>query len=90
MISNYEVRFRPQAEKYLKKQDAHIQNRLKNALSTLSQQPFDSLEHYEGDHYKYRIGNYRALIDVEPEPPTVFIRVLEKREKIYSQKKFLR
>jgi len=41
------------------------------------------LEHYEGQGYKLRIGDYRALIDVDNQRKILFVRVFDKRGRIY-------
>ncbi len=48
--------------------------------------PFHYLEHYEGkDYYKFRIGDYRALIDVDFQNKSLKVQVLDKRGRIYKQ-----
>ncbi len=71
----------PQASKFLQKQDKHIRERLRKGLDALKD-PFKVLEHFEGDCYKLRIGDYRALCDVEEN--VVFVRVLENRGRMYK------
>lgn len=78
---NYNVLLSAQASKFLLKQDAHIQSRLRKALAALKD-PFRVLEHFEGDYYKLRIGEYRALCDIEKK--TVIVRVLENRGRMYK------
>lgn len=80
----FEIKLSSQASKFLKSQDKHIYLRLKNGLEKL-ETPFDHLEHFEGEYYKFRIGDYRALIDVDKERRIVFIRVLDKRGRIYNR-----
>lgn len=46
-------------------------------------EPFRFLEHFEGNGYKFRIGDYRALIDVDFEKKILKVRVFDKRERIY-------
>ncbi len=47
--------------------------------------PFHYLEHYEGgDVYKLRIGDYRALIDVDFLNPILKVRVVGHRRNIYK------
>jgi mRNA-degrading endonuclease RelE of RelBE toxin-antitoxin system len=77
----YNVVLSPQAKKFLQKQDTHIQSRLRKGLATLCN-PFSVLEHFEGNYYKLRIGDYRALCDVEEK--TVIVRVLENRGRMYK------
>ena len=63
----WEVFLSPDVQEFLEKQDNHISERLKKGLRKLkTDNPFHYLEHYEGDtYYKYRIGEYRALIDID-------------------------
>ena len=72
---------------FLQKQDAHIQERLRRGLEKLKcENPFHYLEHYEGkDYYKFRIGDYRTLIDVDFENKVLKVQVLDKRGRIYKQ-----
>jgi len=45
------------------------------------------LEYYEGnDVYKLRMGDYKALIDVDFENKLLKIVIVEHRSKIYEQK----
>ena len=77
----YNVVLSSQAAKFLHKQDSHIQRRLHRGLALL-RDPFKVLEHFEGPGYKLRIGDYRALCDVEGK--TVLVRVLENRGRLYK------
>ncbi len=80
----YEVKLSSQAAKFLKSQDKHIYDRLRKGLDKLKE-PFIYVEHFEGnDYYKYRIGDYRALVDIDKERKLVFVRVLDKRGRIYE------
>lgn len=84
MTSEYNVKISPQATKFLKKQDKHIYERLKEGLEKLKN-PFSHVEHYEGeDYYKHRIGDYRALVDIDIANKIVWVRVLDKRGRIYK------
>ena len=48
--------------------------------------PFHFLEHYEGDdYYKFRAGEYRALVDIDFENKILKVQVLENRSKIYKR-----
>ena len=60
----FSVRLSRQAQKFFKKQDAHIQLRLREGLAKLHE-PFVVVEHFEGNCYKLRIGEYRALVDID-------------------------
>jgi len=41
------------------------------------------VERFEGELYKLRIGEYRALVDIDFEKKVMSIRVFDKRERIY-------
>lgn len=73
---------------FLKKQDHHLQQRLRKGLEKLKcEHPFHYLEHFESAlYYKYRIGDYRALIDVDFENRLLKIQVLDHRGVIYKKK----
>ena len=53
-------------------------------LKKLEKNPFRYLEHYEGDYYKLRIGDYRALINIDFENKILKIEVIDKRGRIYK------
>jgi len=84
----WKVFLSPDVQNFLKKQDKHISDRLKKGLKKLkSENPFYFLEHYEGkDFYKYRIGEYRALIDVSFSEKSLKVQVLDHRRRIYKGK----
>ncbi|MEW5897251.1 MAG: type II toxin-antitoxin system RelE/ParE family toxin [Nanoarchaeota archaeon] len=74
-------------QQFLDKQDKQISTRLRKGLEKLkAENPFHFLEHYEGqDYYKYRIGDYRALIDVDFSAKLLKVQVLDHRRVIYKK-----
>ncbi len=51
----------------------------------MKEEPFRFLEHFEGeDHYKFRVGDYRALVDVDFKNKILIVRALDHRKKIYK------
>lgn len=84
---NYEIKLHPKVHKFLIKLEKEHSERIRQRLKLLKKDPFRYLEHYEGENcYKFRAGNYRALVDVEQTRKIVFIRVLDHRSKIYKRK----
>lgn len=83
---SYQVKLHPQVQKFLDKSDNHISERIRNRLRLLEcDDPFRYLEHYEGDDfYKFRIGDYRALVDVDITRKIIFVQVLDLRGRIYK------
>jgi mRNA-degrading endonuclease RelE of RelBE toxin-antitoxin system len=55
-----------------------------SGLRKLENDPFHHLTHYEGKYYKLRIGDYRALIDVEFSTRTLWVRKIGHRKEIYK------
>ena len=63
---SYKVKLDPKVQKFLEKLEKKIAERVRTKLQVLKANPFSHLEHYESeDCYKFRIGNYRALIDID-------------------------
>lgn len=73
---------------FLSKSDKQVDIRLRKGLEKLkTDNPFHYLEHYEGkDYYKYRIGEYRALVDVDFGNKIVKVQVLDHRRVIYKNR----
>lgn len=84
---SFNVKLHPKVQKFLDKSEKELSQRIKNKFIQLKDDPFIFLEHYEGaDYYKLRIGEYRALIDVDHKRKIIFVRVLDHRSKIYKRK----
>lgn len=83
----WEILLSPDVQEFLKRSDSNIAERIKNRLRKLKENPFHYLEHFEGaDYYKFRIGEYRALIDVDHKNKILRVRVLDHRSRIYKRK----
>ena len=82
---NYQVLLDPKVIKFLETLPGDLSSRIKDRLRLLKENPFNYLEHYEGDNFhKLRIGDYRALIDVDFKDKVIFIRVFDKRGRVYK------
>ena len=82
---SYRIKLSPQAEKFLDKMGKNEALRIINKLKEVCKDLFRYLEHYEGEGYKLRIGDYRALIDVDFQNKVLKVRVLDKRGRIYKR-----
>lgn len=80
---SYEIEWYSKAGKYVEKLPKHIAQRIFDKLDVVKNDPFRYLEHFEGEGYKLRIGEYRALIDVDFEKRILKVRVFDLRERIY-------
>ena len=83
---SFQIKWKPKSLKYLKKLPEYVALRIWNKVDALKQNPFRYLEHYEGgDFYKFRIGDYRILLDIDFKRKLLFIEVLDKRSRIYKR-----
>lgn len=83
----YKIVFRPQAEKELKKFPASLQlqiiRKLKYFLSSADPLHFaSSLKDHDLGSYRFRIGDYRVIFDLEEE--TLVILSVGHRREIYK------
>ena len=81
----FDIEWQPNARKFLRKLSSDIAKRIVKKIKEIEENPFHYLEHYEGDGYKFRIGDYRLLIDVDFENKILKIRVLDKRGRVYKR-----
>ena len=84
----WEVFLSPDVQDFLDKQDSNIAERIRKGLKKLEiEDPFHYIEHLEShDYYKYRIGHYRALIEIDFENKLLKVQILDHRKKIYKRK----
>ena len=83
----FDVEWSERAERTLSELPKHISSRIVRKVDSIRVAPFHYLEHYEGeDLYKLRVGDYRALIDVDFENEILKIVILGHRSNIYKQK----
>jgi len=73
----------PKAAKYVESLPNELAKRILKKIDEVSADPFRHIEHFEGSAYKLRIGDYRALIDIDFEKQILKVRVFDKRERIY-------
>lgn len=83
---SYEVKWTQKSNRILNKLPKETALRIWNKTQELKENPFRYLEHYEGDNcYKFRVGDYRLLIDVNFENKILMVRILDKRSRIYKR-----
>ncbi len=79
----WEISWHPKAAKFVEKLPRLTAERILSKFDEVILDPFKYLEHFEGDYYKLRIGDYRALIDISFENKILKVRVFDKRGRIY-------
>ena len=71
--------YNPNIKRFLNKLPKKDALRIIKKFKQLKDNPFRFLEHFEGEgSYKLRIGDFRALIDIDFEKKILFVRVLDK------------
>ncbi len=81
----YEINFSNQATKFIRNLQLDILERIKIKFKEITENPFRFTEHYEGDYYKIRIGQFRALVDIDTEKKIIWVRVFDKRSRVYER-----
>lgn len=81
----YKIEFSPKAAKEIRSLPKELYKRIKSKFIAISKNPFHYLEHYEGEYYKIRIGEYRALVDIEIHNNVLIVRVFGHRKNIYKK-----
>lgn len=83
---NYEVKWHSKAEKNLAKLPRELIEHILNKIDEVQKEPFRFLEHFEGkDTYKLRLGDYRALVEVDFSNKKLYIQVFDKRSRVYKR-----
>ena len=60
--------------------------RIVKKIESICDDPFHFLEHYEGaEIYKLRIGDYRALIDIDFTLKKLKVRIVDHRSRVYKR-----
>ena len=73
-------------DRFIDKLEHDIAERIRKKLRLLTNDPFRFLEHHEGANvFKLRIGDYRALIDVDTKKRIVYVRHVDHRKRIYKK-----
>ncbi len=83
----FSVRWHPKVRKFLRKLPKGTAARIVLKSRDLMDNPFHYLEHFEGEGcYKFRVGDYQMLVDVDNDKKELFVRVIGHRKNIYKKK----
>ena len=83
----YSLIYSKKAEKQLEKLDKEIRNRIIYSLERLKIRPEAYVEKLVGDlGYKFRVGNYRILVDIDKGKLIVLIIKIGHRINLYIKK----
>jgi mRNA-degrading endonuclease RelE of RelBE toxin-antitoxin system len=81
---SFSISFDKEAVKFLERLPKNISDRVIGKFEQIKENPFRYLEHYEGNYYKIRIGDFRALIDIDFQRKILFVRIFDKRGRVYK------
>jgi mRNA-degrading endonuclease RelE of RelBE toxin-antitoxin system len=79
---SWKVFLDPAVDRFLQKQNKSIETMLRLKLRKL-EEPLPHIGSFQGDHYKFRLGDYRALVTLDFRTKSVFVHVLDKRGRVY-------
>lgn len=83
---NFSIQWHPQAFKNLEKLEKPIIERILRKMDAMSIEPFRCLERFEKESiYKFRICEYRALIEVDMEAHALLVQDFDHRSRIYKR-----
>ena len=83
----FKIHWHNNTRKFLGRLPSDITGRIIKKIKSIEENPFRFLEHLEKDNfYKLRIGDYRALIEVDFENKKLIVKVIDKRSRIYKRK----
>ena len=82
----YEVLFSDLALKQLRKLDKEIEQRIIATLERIRTRPDAYVKKLVGDDgYRLRVGNYRAIVDLDKEKLIVLVLRIGRRRNVYEQ-----
>lgn len=84
----FEIRWDTKARDFLRKADKQVANRIVKKVDAIKDSPelfLDILKQINS--YKLRVGDWRAIIDVDWNSKILFVRYIGHRENIYKRYK---
>ena len=82
----YEIIFDEKAIEFLEKLSQIEKKRLFGKIMSTKEKPLHYFDHLTGrTEYKLRIGNYRAIADINEKTKTITILVIGHRKNIYKK-----
>lgn len=81
----FEVKFTPVSQKQLEKLEKAVQERIVNCLERLRFSPEKHVKKLVGfDAYRLRVGDYRVILEIKKNEPTILIHKIGHRKNIYK------
>jgi len=81
----YEIKFGKKALEDWSKLEQDLKKRIWNKLQDCKENPFHFLEHLEEiEGYKLRIGDYRAILDIDKSTNIIWVLKVGHRKNVYE------
>ena len=83
---NWNIRFSPKAERYLKNMDKSAKNRIQSAIESLLDDPFLGYPLHgelQGSH-RLRVGNFRIIYRIQSSEKIIDIATIRPRGDVYK------
>ena len=81
----YEVKFDTEALKFLEKAEKDLAKRIWNKIMSTKENPHSFFERLTGrKDYKLRIGDYRAIVDIDDDQMLIEVTLIGHRKNIYK------
>lgn len=90
-MRKYSLEISPTARKRIKKLDAPVRNRItkwiEEHLTNCSNPRFQgrNLVDYPGANWRYRVGKYRIVVDIQDEKIVILVVDVDKRNDVYKK-----
>lgn len=81
---SYEVLLHPRADKFLKKVEDEVENRIRDKLKSLKDDPEKGKKLKHSDFWRRRIGDYRAIYEINHKEKQVIVLFVGHRKDVYD------
>ena len=83
----FAVKWTTRAARFVSRLPQQIGLRIQNKIESIKHNPYRNVEHYEGSgSFKPRIGDYRALLDIDSPNKLIRVEIVDKRSRIYRRR----
>ncbi len=79
-----QVLLHPEANNFLENADADLRVRIRNKLRTLNNEPESGKRLKHSDFWRLRIGDYRAIYEIDRDNDNVIVLYIGHRKEVYD------
>ena len=82
---NYKVLLHPKADDFLQEVDNKIEARIREKMKSLSSEPKKGKRLKHSDFWRLRIGDYRAIYEIDTKNERIVILFIGHRKDVYDE-----